>query len=101
MQSTVQSTLKLFNKPITNVKKIVKGTVKSFKREDKFEKFLNTLSNIMKFKEFEFTEKDYHSRLVRLTGQGDMRTVHSDLEMLERDNQIKKVRNKSGGTKTY
>jgi hypothetical protein len=83
------------------VKKVVKGTIKSFKREDKFKKALKTVENIMKYKEFKFTEKDYHRSLVKLTGQGDMRTVHSDLDMLEADNQIKKTRNNAYGTSNY
>ena len=59
---------------------------------------LKTLENIMRYKEFDFTEKDYHRSLVRLTGQGDMRTVRSDLAMLEADNRIKKMRNNTHGT---
>jgi hypothetical protein len=68
---------------------------------DKFEKALNTLENVMKYKEFGFSDKDYHKSLVRLTGQGDMRTVRSDLDMLEADNQIKKLRNNAHGTSQY
>lgn len=98
---TVQSTLNLVNKPVVRMSNSVKNTVKSFRREDKFEKSLKILENIMKYKEFNFTEKDYHKSLVKLTGQGDMRTVRSDLEMLELDNRVKKMRNNSNGTKTY
>lgn len=98
---TVQSTFNLVNKPVLSMIKSVKNTFKSFRREDKFEKSLKILENLMKYKEFNFTEKDYHRSLVKLTGQGDMRTVRSDLEMLELDNRVKKMRNNSNGTKKY
>lgn len=101
VKSTVQSTLKFVQEPVNKVKNVIKGTIKSYRREDKFEKSLKTLENVMRYKEFNFTEKDYHRSLVKLTGQGDMRTVRSDLEMLELDNRVRKMRNNAHGTKTY
>jgi hypothetical protein len=98
---TVQSTFDLLPKSINKTKKLAKKTFKSFRRVDKFEKALNTLENVMKFKEFGFTDKDYHKCLVKLTGQGDMRTVRSDLAMLEADNRVKKLRNTAHGTSKY
>ena len=39
--------------------------------------------------------------MVKLTGQGDPRTVRSDLDMLVADNRIKKIRSNANGTVTY
>jgi len=75
--------------------------IKTFKRVDKFEKALSTLENVMKFREFGFTDRDYHKCLVKRVGQGDMRTVRSDLVMLDADNRVKKLRNNAHGTSQY
>ena len=98
---TVQSTLNMPFKAGSKIKKAVKGTVKSFKREDKFNKALRILENVMKVEEFGFTDKKFYRDMVKLTGQGDPRTLRSDLDMLEADNRIKKIRSNAQGTATY
>lgn len=100
-KDTVQSTLNIIPKVADKAKNTVMGTVRSHKREDKFKKAEKILDNLMKWNEYGFTIKDYHNSLGKLKKQGDPRTAHTDLEMLEADNRVKKVRDGAHGMATY
>jgi hypothetical protein len=101
VKDTIQSTLNIVSKPLKKGKNIINSTVKSARRDDKLEKALRIIDNVMKFNEHGFTEKEYHNSLVKLTGQGDPRTVRSDLAMLKAVNKVKKLRNSAHGTEKY
>lgn len=100
-KSTVQSTLNIIPKAVRKVKNVVNSTGKSVNRDVKLVKAVSVLENVMKWNEYGFTVRDYEKSLVKLTGQGDPRTVSSDLAMLESDNRVKKMRNSAHGTATY
>jgi hypothetical protein len=101
VKSFVQSTFNISSKGMGKVRKVVNGTVKSFKHENKREKAERLLNLLMRYKEFGFTNKDYAKLLVILEGQGDPRTTSSDLKVLESRNLIKKMRNSAHGIVNY
>ena len=101
IESTVQSTLNLVSKPVKRGKKAINGNGKSGKVKAKLDKSERILNNLKKRYEHRFTNKEYGEPLAKLTGQGDNRTVRSDLETLEGAGLIKKVRSSANGVKTY
>ena len=100
-ESTVQSTSNISSKVGRKVKNVVNGNGKSGKVKAKLDKSERILNNLKKRYEHRFTNKEYGEPLAKLTGQGDNRTVRSDLETLEGAGLIKKVRSSANGVKTY
>lgn len=60
-----------------------KRTKKVNKSTNKLNKAVSILDELKKFKETSFTEQDYKTVLIKVLGQGDNRTVKSDLELLK------------------
>ena len=98
---TVQSASNVSSKVGSKAKKVRNGNGKSGKAKAKLDKAERILNNLKKRYEHRFTNKEYREPLAKLTGQGDHRTVRSDLKTLEGAGLIRKVRSGAHGVETY